>query len=91
MLKVAPTPAHQPAQTFNDKVRDLTEAIAAVIEDPDCPAALYNGVMAWFTDLQNSYGETSTQEDARTIRRELPNFVDVMVRIEQRRQPKPAA
>jgi hypothetical protein len=91
LVAVAPAPAQQPAQTFDDKVRDLTEAIAAVIEDPDCPPELYSSVMQWFDELHNLYGKPSAQEDARTIRRELPGFVDIMVRIEQRRQPKPAA
>jgi hypothetical protein len=79
------------APTFADKIQSLTESVARVIEDPRCPAELYSSVMQWFDELHNQYSKPSAQEDARAIRRELPGFVDIMVRVEQQQQTKPAA
>ena len=72
-------------QVFDEKCRKLAESFAAVIEDPECPADLYDPIMRCFDQLQDQYTSPATPEqEADVIRRDFPRICRTMVRVEKR-------
>jgi hypothetical protein len=78
--------------TFDEKCQTLAEALAAVIEDPDCPVRLYNDVRRWFGDTKNLFASSVIPEhDACEVRRDLARICRNMRRVEEYRAALAAA
>jgi hypothetical protein len=73
--------------SFDEKVATMTEAIAAVLEHPECPRRLAADIIDLFDELRNFYGNyIRLDQTAQEIRRELPGFIEIMRRVEERQR-----
>jgi len=71
--------------SIGEQTMILAEVLGATLEHPDCPGVLAAGIIDWFDDLRNFYGNyTDRLETARIIRLELPGYVQTMQRAEER-------